>query len=162
MVAGWRAPQKVRIIITPQLRWDSVGRRRSRPRPHCEPMKLNLETGSVRHLIERHEPGRVRIAGTWYQQPLIVRPNALLHPWAAPAVASLRAEDLLAQDSAVRILLLGTGTRQVFPAVRLIAELAGQGVGLEVMDSAAACRTYNVLAAEGREVAAALYLGSVG
>ena len=61
------------------------------------------------------------------------------------------------RDSA-RVLLLGTGARQRFPSPRLAAELAALGIGVEVMDSAAACRTYNVLAAEGRQVAAALYL----
>jgi uncharacterized protein len=54
------------------------------------------------------------------------------------------------------IVLLGTGPRQRFPHPRLTAELARAGIGLEVMDLQAACRTYNILVAEERKVAAAL------
>ena len=53
-------------------------------------------------------------------------------------------------------MLLGTGARQRFPHPRLTAELAQAGIGLEVMDLQAACRTYNILVAEERKVAAAL------
>jgi len=54
------------------------------------------------------------------------------------------------------VLLIGTGPRQVFPDRALLAPLHAARVGFEVMDTAAACRTYNVLVGEGREVAAAL------
>jgi len=54
------------------------------------------------------------------------------------------------------VLLIGTGARQVFPGTALIAELYALRLGFEIMDTAAACRTYNVLVAEGRDVAAAL------
>ena len=53
-------------------------------------------------------------------------------------------------------MLLGTGARQRFPHPRLTAPLAQAGIGLEVMDLQAACRTYNILVAEERKVAAAL------
>jgi uncharacterized protein len=56
------------------------------------------------------------------------------------------------------IVLLGTGRRQQFPHPRLTQALLEQGVGVEVMDTAAACRTYNVIMLEGRRVAAALLL----
>ena len=56
------------------------------------------------------------------------------------------------------IVILGTGERQVFPEPSLFAAVAGRGVGLEVMDNGAACRTYNVLLAEGRRVALAIIL----
>src|SRR5216110_2752960 len=71
--------------------------------------------------------------------------------------------DLLSQDSFVflkdlktEIVLLGTGPRQRFPHPRLSAPLAAARIGLEVMDLKAACRTYNILVAEERKVAAAL------
>ena len=57
---------------------------------------------------------------------------------------------------AAQIVLLGTGPRQRFPHPRLTAALASAGIGLEVMDVQAACRTYNILVAEERKVAAAL------
>ena len=56
------------------------------------------------------------------------------------------------------ILLIGTGRRLVFPAHSLYAELFRKGIGLEVMDTTAACRTYNILLSEGREVVAALFM----
>jgi len=60
----------------------------------------------------------------------------------------------------LEVLILGTGARQRFPNRALMAELASRRIGLEVMDSPAACRTYNILAAEGRRVAAVILLGS--
>ena len=62
-------------------------------------------------------------------------------------------------DHGIEILVLGTGRRQLFPSPRFYSELAAARIGLEVMDSAAACRTYNILAAEGRRVAALIMLG---
>ena len=122
-------------------------------------MKLNLESGASANLIHRHEAGRVRIDGQWYDRPLLVRPDKLLFPWDAPPLEALDAQRLAGDSGAARILILGTGPAQRFPAPRLMAELSGLGIGLEVMDSAAASRTYNVLAGEGRDVAAAIYLG---
>jgi uncharacterized protein len=59
-----------------------------------------------------------------------------------------------------QIILLGTGERQVFPAPAIAAAVQAAGIGLEVMDTRAACRTYNVLVQEGRRVAAALIVGA--
>ena len=59
----------------------------------------------------------------------------------------------------VEIVLLGTGAKQRFPHPRLTAQLAKSGIGVEVMDLQAACRTYNILVAEERKVAAALLFG---
>ena len=57
-------------------------------------------------------------------------------------------------------MLLGTGSRQRFPSSDLFGIVTGAGIGLEVMDTAAACRTYNILVSEGRMVAAALIIGT--
>jgi uncharacterized protein len=56
------------------------------------------------------------------------------------------------------VVLLGTGRQQRFPSMQLMAALSRKGIGLEPMDTAAACRTYNVLMSEDRRVAAALLL----
>ena len=77
--------------------------------------------------------------------------------WPVTRFADLRAEDFaFLRDLQAEIVLLGTGPRQRFPHPRLTAALANAGVGLEVMDVQAACRTYNILVAEERKVAAAL------
>lgn len=122
-------------------------------------MKLTLETGTSSHRIRSYDTGVIRINETEYREPLIVMPEALVCPWEPPALEALSAahfETLLEQER--EIILLGTGRNQQFPHPRLIADLARQGVGLEVMDTAAACRTYNVLMAEDRRVAAAMFM----
>ena len=122
-------------------------------------MKLNREYGSASHRISAYDTGSVTINETTYREPLVIMPEALISPWQAPALAAMTAADfepLLEEER--EIILLGTGRRQHFPDARLVGEMARHGVGLEVMDTAAACRTYNVLMAEDRRVAAALFM----
>lgn len=122
-------------------------------------MKLNLEVGTSTHRIRAYATGSVTINETAYHEPLLVMPEALIHPWSAPSVAELAPgdfDDLLAHER--EIILLGTGRHQQFPDPRVAAAMARRGIGLEVMDTAAACRTYNVLMAEDRPVAAALFM----
>ena len=92
-----------------------------------------------------------------YQQNLIAMPETIIAPWAAAGFDSLITEDF-AQVLALapEIVLLGTGTHVRFPHPRLTTSLAAARIGLDVMDVKAACRTFNVLVAEGRKVAAAL------
>ena len=76
-----------------------------------------------------------------------------------PSRAAAPAPDLQAiAELGCPIVLLGTGSRQRFPAAALLRPLIQRRVGIEVMDSYAACRTYNILMAEGRDVAAALII----
>jgi uncharacterized protein len=85
-----------------------------------------------------------------------VLPDRILD-WSVESFDKLRAEDFaLFESLGVDIVLLGTGRRQRFPHPRLTAALAKGGIGVEVMDLQAACRTYNILVAEERKVAAAL------
>jgi uncharacterized protein len=89
----------------------------------------------------------------------VISPRRLIEDWPVGDAALLAEEALeAALELAPEILLLGTGERQVFPPPRIYALLASRGVGFEVMDNGAACRTYNVLLAEGRNVALALIL----
>jgi uncharacterized protein len=101
--------------------------------------------------------GYVEINGIRHQENLIAMPAAVVAPWAGTGLDALTAEDF-AQLVALspEIVLLGTGDTIRFPHPRLAASLAAERIGLEVMDIKAACRTFNVLAAEGRKVAAAL------
>jgi uncharacterized protein len=85
--------------------------------------------------------------------------DAVLDDWRPPAVEELTIADfkaLLALKP--EVVLLGTGVSQRLPPPRLYAEFAARGIGLEVMDNRAACRTYNVLLGEFRDVAVALIL----
>jgi uncharacterized protein len=83
----------------------------------------------------------------------------VLADWPVPALAALAPEHVaLLAGLGAEIVLLGTGQRLAFPPPALLAPLAAARIGVEVMDSNAACRTYNILMAEGRRVAAAIIL----
>lgn len=122
-------------------------------------MKMSLDTGTASYLIRAYAEGQVQINETVYTEDLIVTPEALITQWRSAAVAELTTEHFSAlAEHAPEIVLLGTGRDQHFPPARLMADLSRQGIGLEVMDTAAACRTYNVLMSEDRRVAAALMM----
>ncbi len=107
-------------------------------------------------LIHSHEPGRIRVRDKYYDCPLIIS-RQQVQAWLADTIETLdlaQLEPALAQRP--DILLLGCGPTRIQPPGRLIVELAAEGIGLEIMDSGAACRTYNVLACENRSVVAAL------
>jgi len=91
-----------------------------------------------------------------HESNLIVLPEQLI-PWSAQSFDALKEEDFQALlDLKLEILLLGTGPKQRFPHPRLTRMLAAKRIGVEAMDLQAACRTYNILMAEERRVAAAL------
>jgi uncharacterized protein len=121
-------------------------------------MKFTLEN-STSNAVTARGPGEVRIGTRLFRQSVVVSAEAILDDWPVRDAAAFI-------DSAVEavlglgpeIIILGTGERQVFPEPRVFATVSARGVGLEVMDNGAACRTYNVLLAEGRRVALALIL----
>ena len=106
--------------------------------------------------IEAYGNGGFRFAGTSHRGSILCLPSGI-YAW-EPAdpidVGSL--ESALAEGRQMRVLILGTGVRQVFPAAPVRKAFADAGLALEPMDTGAACRTYNVLLAEGRPVGAAL------
>ena len=113
---------------------------------------------STRHFIRAWEPGRVRIAERWIAGHVIVSAEQVIEGWTTAAPTALTVEDLgPALALAPTILLLGTGTDRFVPDVELMAALAERRVGLEIMSTPAACRTFNVLLQEQRRVVAALF-----
>lgn len=103
-------------------------------------------------------------AGVLVNQETLVRsflltPNAIVQDWRPTSAAELQPEDMLAVlGLEPALVLLGTGPRQRFPSPAAMAALLTRGIGIEVMDSGAAARTFNVLATEGRKVVAAFLL----
>jgi uncharacterized protein len=98
----------------------------------------------------------VFVNGARHASNMIVMPERIL-PWSAAGFEQLALEDFEALSRLpLEVVLLGTGERLRFPHPRLTQPLAAARIGLEVMDVAAACRTYNILMAESRKVAAAL------
>ncbi len=89
----------------------------------------------------------------------IITPELLHHEWPPVSLAQASAEDMaLLAELEADVLLLGTGEILHFPGTEQLATLISLGIGYEIMNSAAACRTYNILAAEGRRVAAAVII----
>ena len=108
------------------------------------------------HTFTGYGEGYVMVNGTRHAANLIVLPERL-EPWPVAGFAALAEEDFaLLAALKPEVVLLGTGSRLRFPHPRLTAPLARARIGLEVMDLQAACRTYNILMAEERHVAAAL------
>lgn len=112
-----------------------------------------------RQVIESYGGGGFRITGERYPYAVIVQPTET-NPWDATSWEVVTAGSLSAlfdpAASEPLTLLLGTGPEQFFPSRQLKQELRAQGLVVEAMNTGAACRTYNVLMAEGRRVAAAL------
>ena len=94
-----------------------------------------------------------------YRNTIALTADVVLDDWSAKPVGEL-AEDDFAEllDGEPEVIVLGTGPTNLFPPRELVFSMARRGVGLEVMDTAAAARTFNVLASEGRPVVAVLYI----
>lgn len=106
-------------------------------------------------VIQGYAAGGFRVAGASYAGGVLVLPTGVA-PWTAGPLAALTADDFAAIGSEIEVVLLGTGATMARPARALSEALTARGVALDFMDSKAAARTYNVLAGEGRKVAAAL------
>src|SRR5262245_20862580 len=119
-------------------------------------MKLHASVPSAAQVVTSYGDDYVTISGVRYTESIVVLPTRVA-PWSARSFDTLAEEHfsaLLELDA--EIVILGTGPKQRFPQRRLTAPLARARVGLEVMSLQAACRTYNILVAEERKVAAAL------
>jgi uncharacterized protein len=122
-------------------------------------MKFTLDRPGVAHIVRGYAPGLVRIGERDIASSVIVSAETLIEPWRPRHIGELVSTDLEPAISlAPEVLLIGTGPRQVFPGPAIFAALHAARIGFEIMDTGAACRTYNVLLAEDRRVAAALIL----
>ncbi len=122
-------------------------------------MKISLDGGGATYRILSYAQGQVAVNEQVLIRSFVVMPEKLLHDWPPRDFAALAAEHF-AMIAALRpeIVLLGTGAGLRFPLPVLLVPLYDAGIGVEVMDTGAACRTYNILMAEGRTVAAALLM----
>jgi uncharacterized protein len=119
-------------------------------------MELTPLMQSGRQVIERYGPTGFRISGAIHLGPVLVFPDRTI-AWADPAI-TIESLSPVVQQGGVELLLLGMGRGMTPLPTALRAALKAHGVGIEPMDTGAACRTYNVLLAEDRRVAAALLL----
>ena len=123
------------------------------------PLKLQPAQLPGQKIFTAHGEGYVMVSGERFEQSVIVMPERVATDWPARDFASLE-ESHFAYFLALQpeVLLLGTGLRLQFPHPRLYRMLSEARIGLEGMDTAAACRTDNILASEDRKVVAASLL----
>ena len=120
-------------------------------------MRFTQDSTSATNLVRAYGGGELRVNDAIYRSAIIVSASAVQ---AAPDIRDM--EDLARLDPSrilaldPELVLLGTGPRQIFPAASLRAQFLSAGIGVEVMDTGAACRTFNVLVAEQRRVVAVL------
>ncbi len=122
-------------------------------------MPLAEDQVTSRHRITSYGADSISINETIYRQSLVLTTDSIHNPWPVSALEHLSPENLAPIfDSRPAVVLLGTGERQLFPEPRIFALFGEQGIGLEVMDNGALCRTFNILVAEDRDVTAAIIL----
>ena len=120
-------------------------------------MQLSEDANSSLYRIQHYSAAGITVNGQCYTGHLLLNTTGVIGDWQPPKIAELSQADLQPLfNTTIDVILLGTGASTLQPPGRLIADLAGLGIGIEAMDSAAACRTFNILLLEGRQVAAAL------
>jgi uncharacterized protein len=122
-------------------------------------MRLSLDFAGNANIIRAYGEGWITVNDQAIRQSVIITPERLITDWPPQHFKHLiEAHFRLIAELNPEIVLLGTGSRQHFPHPRLTRPLLSQGVGVEVMATDAACRTYNIIMAEGRRVVAALLM----
>lgn len=136
-------------------------------------MQVNLDRNLSLYMIRSYSPGAIAIstpgimdrkAASETPRPaeletingsFILSPRNLINHWPVDRIEDLRQEHLNAiLELKPELVILGTGSRIIFPEAEILMPIHEQQIGVEVMDTAAACRTYNILMAEGRFVVA--------
>ena len=118
-------------------------------------MQLNLERPDYTYFLRGANGEQALVNDRTLRASFILAPDALVEDWPARDAAGLSPADvepLLALNP--ELVVLGTGTNQVFPGAAVMAACLSRGIGIEVMTNAAAARTFSVLAGEGRRVVA--------
>ena len=122
-------------------------------------MKLHSDPQSSQNTITGYGIGFLEVNQTPYSHALIVQPEGEVLAWPVEEIQDL-SEDHFSMISALlpELVIVGTGKKQVFLNPKILQPLIKAKIGFEMMDSQAACRTYNILMGEGRKVMAAILL----
>ena len=120
-------------------------------------MHMHADATTGANKITAYGPGYFVVSETRIESSIVVTPSDEVQAWPPVAWSDIDEESFdLLESLEVEILLLGTGNEHRFAEPGILAQLHRRGIGVEVMTTSAACRTYNVLVAEGRRVAALL------
>jgi len=122
-------------------------------------MKLHSTQTQQYQTITGYETDSVEINAVTFKHSLIVLPETKPIEWRIISFETLTTDHFTQiEQTQPDVVILGTGNKQKFIHPRLIAALTSRRIGVECMDNQAACRTYNILMAEGRKVALALVM----
>ncbi|HSW93967.1 MAG TPA: Mth938-like domain-containing protein [Gammaproteobacteria bacterium] len=122
-------------------------------------MELDLDSNQAKYQIRAYQPGTLLVNDTTYSRSIVISPDTLIDDWKPQHISELTSDDLaVISELSPAILLIGTGSTLAFPKLDIYGDLINEGIGVEVMDTGAACRTFNALTAENRNVAAALII----
>ena len=125
-------------------------------------MKLQSDPHSGANTITGYGDGYVEINKTPYAHAVVLSSDGAISEWSAQSFDNLEAHHFSQLiDLKPELILIGTGKRQRFPKPELLKALISAKIGFEIMDSQAACRTYNILVGEGRQVLLALIVEPV-
>ena len=125
-------------------------------------MKLQSDPHSGANTITGYGDGYVEINRTLYSHAVLLSSDGAILEWPVTSFEKLSTGDF-SQMAALKpeLIIIGTGTRQRFPRPELLKTLIDAKIGFEIMDSQAACRTYNILVSEGRQVLLALIVEAI-
>ena len=120
-------------------------------------MQLNKDRHHGDYVINAYQDGIITINKTCYKNSLIISPHRLIDDWAPQSIEELKREHFMPIISMKpEVVILGTGSKLIFPDPAILAPFYNNNIGVEIMDTQAACRTFTVLMAEDRNAVAAL------
>ena len=120
---------------------------------------MTLDDNNAVYQIRAYQPGMIKVNDKTLDNSIIITPTRLIENWAPQTIQELTTESLaFIAEARPDILLIGTGAAMVLIPAEIYGPLINLGIGVEFMDTSAACRTYNALSSENRNVAAALLI----
>jgi uncharacterized protein len=122
-------------------------------------MRLSAEFSGPPNAVRAYDRGYIVVNEQYIRRSVILTPERIVSDWPPQTFAELLPEHLqVLAELNLEVVLLGTGERQQWPPSPWVQPLLLQRIGVEAMATAAACRTFNFLLAEGRRVGAALMM----
>lgn len=123
-------------------------------------MKFSEDLNTAQYRITGYDKDWVRVNDIQLQNSFLLGPDTLIEEWPPQTIRDLTSKNLRALLAIeAEVFILGSGLTQQYPPKEALQSLIQHGIGFEVMTTAAACRTYNILLSESRRVAAAFLLG---
>jgi uncharacterized protein len=123
-------------------------------------MKFSVADQSIGNIIQAYTDESVVVNGVKFTRSLVIMAERIIPDWKPESFEGLTEADFVSiLEMRPDLVVLGTGPKQQFPMPALYQSLTNAGIGVEVMNTPAACRTYNILTSEGRKVIAALLFG---